>query len=301
MIKLKCSVCPRKCNIDRDIAKGYCGLDSRIKISRAAPHFWEEPCISGSKGSGAVFFTGCSLKCVFCQNYEISVNHVGTFITPQQLANCYRNLEDQGVHNINLVSASHFIEAVLESFKIYRPKIPVLYNSSGYETVESLKRLEGYIDIYLPDFKYSDNRLALKYSSAYNYSNVALAAIKEMVRQTGKVQFDKNGIIQKGTIVRVLVLPNHTKDSIAILNTIKAYYGDNVLVSVMGQYTPMGEAYKYPELNRKITEDEYEEVVNHAIELDMDGFVQELSSASEEFVPNFDCSSSDYFNYNSTH
>ena len=222
-------------------------------------------------------------------------------MTPEQLANCYRNLEDQGVHNINLVSASHYIDAVIESFKIYRPKIPVLYNTSGYETVDSLKRLEGYVDIYLPDFKYSDNRLALKYSSAYNYSQVALAAIKEMVRQTSDIKYDENGIIQKGTIVRVLVLPNHTKDAMAILDTIRYNFGDKILVSVMGQYTPMGEAYKYPEINRKITEQEYEEVVDHAIELDMDGFIQELSAADEEFVPNFDASSSDYFSYNSTH
>ncbi|MBQ2604069.1 MAG: radical SAM protein [Clostridia bacterium] len=270
------------------------------KVARVGPHYWEEPCISGTKGSGAIFFSGCTLKCVFCQNYEISVNHVGTFITPEQLANCYRNLEDQGVHNINLVSASHFIEAVLESFKIYRPKIPVLYNSSGYETVESLKRLEGYIDIYLPDFKYSDNRLALKYSGAFDYTQTAIAAIKEMVRQTGKPVYDKNGIIQRGTVVRVLVLPNHTKDSLAILDTIRACYGDKVLVSVMGQYTPSGEAYKYPEINRKITQEEYDEVVDHAIELDMDGFVQELSAADEEYIPNFDCSSSDYFSYEST-
>ncbi|MBQ1518184.1 MAG: radical SAM protein [Clostridia bacterium] len=270
------------------------------KVARVGPHYWEEPCISGTKGSGAIFFSGCTLKCVFCQNYEISVNHVGTFITPEQLANCYRNLEDQGVHNINLVSASHFIEAVLESFKIYRPKIPVLYNSSGYETVESLKRLEGYIDIYLPDFKYSDNRLALKYSGAFDYTQTAIAAIKEMVRQTGKPVYDEHGIIQRGTIVRVLVLPNHTKDSLAILDTIRAYYGDKVLVSVMGQYVPSGEAYKYPEINRKITQEEYDEVVDHAIELDMDGFVQELSAADEEFIPSFDCSSSDYFSYQSS-
>ena len=298
-----CMACPHKCGAKRTLLEGngFCGMGLQPKVARVGPHYWEEPCISGSRGSGAIFFSGCTLKCVFCQNYEISVNHVGTFITPQQLANCYRNLEDQGVHNINLVSASHFIEAVIESFKIYRPKIPVLYNSSGYETVESLKRLEGYIDIYLPDFKYSDNRLAEKYSSAYNYSNVALAAIKEMVRQTGKVKFDKDGIIQRGTIVRVLVLPNHTKDSIAILNTIRAYYGDSVLVSIMGQYVPTGEAYKYPEINRKITQEEYDEVVDHAIELDMDGFIQDLSAADEEYIPSFDCSSSDYFSYNSTH
>lgn len=298
----RCLACPHKCGVKRTLleGKGYCRMGLSPKIARVGPHYWEEPCISGNKGSGAIFFSGCTLKCVFCQNYEISANHVGTFITPEQLANCYRNLEEQGVHNINLVSASHFIEAVIESFKIYRPKIPVLYNTSGYEDVESLKRLEGYIDIYLPDFKYSDNRLAEKYSGAFNYCNVALAAIKEMYRQTGKIVYDKNGIIQKGTVIRVLVLPNHTKDSMAVLDTIRTHFGKNVLVSVMGQYTPTGEAYKYPEINRKITENEYEQVVDHAIELDLDGFVQELSAADEEYIPNFDCSSSDYFCYQSS-
>lgn len=299
----KCTACPHKCSVKRTLLEGngFCQMGLKPKVARVGPHYWEEPCISGNKGSGAIFFSGCTLKCVFCQNYEISANHVGCFITPEQLANCYRNLEKQGVHNINLVSASHFIEAVIESFKIYRPKIPVLYNTSGYETVESLKRLEGYIDIYLPDFKYSDNRLAMKYSNAYNYSQVALAAIKEMVRQTGEIEYDESGIIKKGTIIRVLVLPNHTDDSKAILDTIKANFGDKVLVSVMGQYTPMGEAYKYPEINRKITEQEYDEVVDHAIDLNLDGFIQELSAADESFVPSFDCSSSDYFSYDSTH
>ena len=271
----------------------------RPKVARVGPHYWEEPCISGSRGSGAIFFSGCTLKCVFCQNYEISENHVGVFITPQQLANCYRNLEDQGVHNINLVSASHFIEAVLESFEIYKPKIPVLYNSSGYESVDSLRRLEDKIDIYLPDFKYSDNRMAERYSRAFNYSQVALAAIEEMVLQTGDIKYDTDGIVQRGTIVRVLVLPNHTKDAMAILDCIRANFGKSVLVSILGQYTPTGEAYKYPEINRKLTEKEYDKVINHAIKLDLDGFTQELSSADEKFIPDFNASSSDYFGYNS--
>ncbi len=299
--QIRCTACPHKCGVVRTEYKGngYCGMGLKPKVARVGPHYWEEPCISGTKGSGAIFFSGCTLKCVFCQNYEISANHVGCYITPTQLANCYRNLEDQGVHNINLVSASHYIEAVLESFNIYRPKIPVLYNSGGYESVESLRRLDGYIDIYLPDFKYCDNRLAEKYSGAFDYCNVALAAIKEMVRQTGPVEYDKDGIIQRGTIVRVLVLPNHTKDSMAILDAIRSYYGDTVLVSIMGQYTPSGEAYKYPEINRKITQREYDEVVEHAIDLELDGFVQELSAADESFIPNFDCASSDYFSYDS--
>lgn len=272
-------------------------MGMRPKVARVGPHYWEEPCISGTKGSGAIFFSGCTLKCVFCQNYEISANHVGVFITPQQLANCYKNLEKQDVHNINLVSASHYLEAVLESFEIYHPKIPVLYNSSGYESVDSLRRLEDKIDIYLPDFKYSDNRMAERYSSAFNYSQVALAAIEEMVLQTGDIKYDKNGIVQRGTIIRVLVLPNHTKDAMAILDCIRANFGKSVLVSILGQYIPTGEAYKYPEINRKLTEKEYDKVVDYAIKLDLDGFTQELASADESFIPDFNCSSSDYFGY----
>ena len=271
------------------------------KVARIGPHYWEEPCISGTRGSGAVFFSGCTLKCVFCQNYEISAEHVGVFITPEQLANCYRNLEDQGVHNINLVSAAHYIEAVLASFEIYHPKIPVLYNSSGYESVDSLRRLEDQIDIYLPDFKYSDNRMAERYSNAFDYSHVALAAIEEMVLQTGDIKYDENGIVQKGTIIRVLVLPNHTKDAMAVLDCIRANFGSSVLVSILGQYVPTGEAYKYPEINRKLTAKEYEKVVEHALKLDLDGFTQELSAADEKYIPDFNMSTSDYFSYNSTH
>ncbi len=273
----------------------------RPKVARVGPHYWEEPCISGSRGSGAVFFSGCTLKCVFCQNYEISADHVGVFITPHQLANCYRNLEDQGVHNINLVSAAHYLEAVLESFEIYKPKIPVLYNSSGYESVDSLRRLEGNIDIYLPDFKYSDNRMAERYSKAFNYSQVALAAIEEMVLQTGDIKYDKDGIVQRGTIVRVLVLPNHTKDAMAILDCLRANFGKSILVSILGQYVPTGEAYKYPEINRTLTEKEYDKVVNHAVKLDLEGFTQDLAAADEKYIPDFTPATSDYFGYGSTH
>ncbi len=294
-----CTACPHLCGAKRGLfeGEGFCRMGVKPKVARVGPHYWEEPCISGTKGSGAVFFSGCTLKCVFCQNYEISENHVGVYITPAQLANCYKNLETQGVHNINLVSASHFIDAVLESFDIYKPKIPVLYNSSGYESVKSLRRLEDKIDIYLPDFKYSDNRLAERYSGAFDYSNVALAAIEEMVLQTGDIKYDKDGIVQKGTIVRVLVLPNHTKDAMAVLDCIRANFGKSVLVSILGQYVPTGKAYKYPEINRTLTEKEYDKVVDHAISLNLDGFTQELSAADEKFIPDFSASSSEYFGY----
>lgn len=298
-----CCVCPHECGAGRGVyeGNGFCKMGVMPKVARVGPHYWEEPCISGSRGSGAIFFSGCTLKCVFCQNYEISENHVGVFITPEQLANCYRNLEAQGVHNINLVSASHYIEAVLESFSIYKPKIPVLYNSSGYESVKSLRRLENCIDIYLPDFKYSDNRMAERYSSAFNYSQVALAAIEEMVLQTGDITYGDDGVVRRGTIIRVLVLPNHTKDAMAVLDCIRANFGKSVLVSILGQYVPTGEAYKYPEINRRLTEKEYDRVVNHALKLDLEGFTQELSAADEQFIPDFNASSADYFSYNSTH
>lgn len=298
-----CFVCPHMCGAKRTMfeGNGFCKMGVRPKVARVGPHYWEEPCISGTRGSGAIFFSGCTLKCVFCQNYEISENHVGVFITPEQLANCYKNLEEQRVHNINLVSAAHFIEAVLESFDIYKPKIPVLYNSSGYESVESLRRLEDKIDIYLPDFKYVDNRMAERYSNAFNYAQTAIAAIEEMVLQTGDIKYDSDGIVQRGTIIRVLVLPNHTKDAMAVLDCIRAYFGRSVLVSILGQYTPMGQAYKYPEINRKLTEKEYDKVCDHAIALGLDGYIQELSAADEQYVPDFSASSSDYFSYNSTH
>lgn len=298
-----CNICPHRCGAKRGVyeGEGFCKMGVRPKVARVGPHYWEEPCISGSRGSGAVFFSGCTLKCVFCQNYEISADHVGVFITPHQLANCYRNLEDQGVHNINLVSAAHYLEAVLESFEIYKPKIPVLYNSSGYESVDSLRRLEGNIDIYLPDFKYSDNRMAERYSKAFNYSQVALAAIEEMVLQTGDIKYDKDGIVQRGTIVRVLVLPNHTKDAMAILDCLRANFGKSILVSILGQYVPTGEAYKYPEINRTLTEKEYDKVVNHAVKLDLEGFTQDLAAADEKYIPDFTPATSDYFGYGSTH
>ena len=297
---LNCTLCPRKCGAKRPDQRGVCGADT-LRVCRAAPHYCEEPPISGKNGSGAVFFPACPLRCVFCQNTPISRGGAGKPVTPYELSEIFKRLEAQGVHNINLVSASHYIEAVLESFDIYKPKIPVLYNSSGYESVDSLMRLDGKIDIYLPDFKYSDNRMAERYSSAFNYSQVALAAIEEMVLQTGDIKYDKDGIVQRGTIIRVLVLPNHTKDAMAILDCIRANFGKSVLVSILGQYVPTGEAYKYPEINRTITDKEYEKVVNHALKLNLDGFTQELSAADEKYIPDFNPSSSDYFGYDSTH
>ncbi|MCR5654005.1 MAG: radical SAM protein [Ruminococcus sp.] len=284
-----CNLCPRQCNAARgeNDGKGFCGLGVLPKIARVAPHYWEEPCISGTKGSGAVFFSGCTLRCVFCQNYEISAERKGKYITPIQLADEIKKLESSGVHNINLVSPAPYVEAIKSALDIYKPKIPVVYNCSGYESVETLRGLEGYVDIYLPDFKYSDNALAEKFSSAKNYVETALRAIGEMLRQTGEPEYDGNNMMTKGTIIRHLVLPNHTKNSIEALGLIAGNF-DNPLVSLMCQYIPFGRAREMPKLNRKITKREYEKVTQTLFELNLDGFVQDLSSADEKYIPTWD-------------
>lgn len=257
-------------------------------VARVAPHFGEEPCISGTRGSGTVFFSGCTLKCVFCQNYDISTENKGRMITPYELAECYKRLEDQGVHNINLVTADHFTHAVVKSLDIYKPRIPIVYNCSGYTSPKILSMLDGLIDIYLPDFKYSDDALAVKYSSAPDYVNIATAAIKEMIFQVGTPQFDDEGIMQKGVIVRNLILPAHTRNSIGVLDIIKRNFGNQVMVSLMCQYIPAGRASEFSRINRKITHREYEKVKYEFFSREFDGFTQALSSASEEYIPDWD-------------
>lgn len=260
------------------------------KIARIAPHYWEEPCISGNKGSGTVFFSGCTLRCVFCQNYDISKKNHGKIITPQRLAEEFRRLEEAGVHNINLVSPTPYIPAIIEAFNIYKPKLPVVYNCGGYEKVETLQMLKGIVDIYLPDFKYADNNLAKMYSGADNYVETTTEAIKEMLRQSGEPVFDNEGIMQKGTVIRHLILPNHTKNSIKVLDILNNIYndGNEFLVSLMGQYVPLGKADKFEKLNRKITQREYEKVKDYLFNLDIDGFVQDLESANKSYVPSWD-------------
>ena len=284
-----CRLCPRECGAVRNEneGRGYCRLGNLPKISRCAPHYWEEPCISGTKGSGTVFFTGCVLSCVFCQNYAISQERRGRTVTVEQLSEEIKRLEAQGVHNINLVSPTPYIESIIRCFELYKPKIPVVYNTGGYEKPETLRRLEGIVDIYLPDMKYADAELAKRLSSCADYPKRALSAIKEMLRQTGAPVFDGDGIMQKGTIVRHLILPQHTKNSIAVLELLKREFGRDILVSLMGQYIPMGRASEFKELGRRITAREYDKVLAKYEELDLDGYVQELSSASESFVPDF--------------
>lgn len=257
------------------------------KVARIAPHMWEEPCISGTMGSGAIFFSGCTLRCVYCQNYEISAQNNGTVISVNKLAEEFKRLENLGVHNINLVSPTPYVHSIIEALNIYKPEIPIVYNSGGYEDLETLKSLEGYVDIYLPDFKYSSNELGKIYSNADNYVEITKNAIREMINQTGKAEFDNNGLMKKGTIIRHLVLPNHTKNSIGVLDIIKDNF-ENCMVSLMGQYVPLGNAVNFEKLKRKITQREYNKVKNYLLDLGLEGFVQELSSADEKYVPTWD-------------
>lgn len=285
-----CNLCPRKCNACRTDhqGNGFCGAGTLPVVARIAPHFGEEPCISGTKGSGTVFFSGCTLKCVFCQNYEISDGHKGRAVTPKELADCYKRLEQQGVHNINLVTADHYVTAVAESLDIYKPSIPVVYNCSGYTSPKTLSILDGLVDIYLPDFKYSDDTLAIKYSSAPNYVNTASAAIKEMIFQVGTPVIDEDGMMKKGVIVRHLILPSHTKNSLGVLDIIKRSYDKQVLVSLMCQYVPVNKAHDFPKINRTVTRREYEKVKSELYALGLDGFTQDLTSASTDFIPDWD-------------
>lgn len=285
-----CNLCPRKCNACRTEhqGNGFCGAGTLPVVARVAPHFGEEPCISGTKGSGTVFFSGCTLKCVYCQNYEISDGHKGRAVTPKELADCYKRLEEQGVHNINLVTADHYVNAVAESLDIYKPSVPVVYNCSGYTSPKTLSILDGLVDIYLPDFKYSDDALAIKYSSAPNYVNTATAAIKEMIFQVGTPVIDEDGMMKKGVIVRHLILPSHTKNSLGVLDIIKRSYDKQVLVSLMCQYVPVNKAHDFPKINRTITRREYEKVKSELYALGLDGFTQDLTSASTDFIPDWD-------------
>lgn len=284
-----CTLCPRACGIERGEyeGRGVCGVGTLPRIARAALHMWEEPCISGKNGSGAVFFSGCGLKCVFCQNESISHGGAGETVSVRRLSEIFRELEAQGAHNINLVTAAHFVPAVLEALSIYRPNIPIVYNSSGYESVETLRMLEGAVDIYLPDFKYIDPRMAKLLSGAEDYPQVALEAIREMARQTGPAVYDADGMMLRGTQIRHLVLPGLLTDSMKILNFIAEEF-PGVPVSLMGQYTPCGRAKTMRGLDRRLTPKEYDRVLAHMEAMGLPGYRQELTSAKEEYVPPFD-------------
>ena len=288
-----CRLCPRKCGVDRIHGKtGYCGMDGQVRVARAALHMWEEPCISGKKGSGAVFFTGCGLRCCFCQNHNIAIGKSGKIITVNRLADIFLELEQKGAANINLVTATQYVPQVIEALEKARDKgfhLPVVYNSSGYESISTIRSLEGYVDVYLPDFKYAEEELAADYSNAQEYPTTAKLALKEMVRQTGDCVFDRDGYMIRGTMVRHLILPGHTKNAIKVMEYLKKTYGDHIFISIMNQYTPVFKQEKYKELNRKVTVREYEKVLNAALELGIsNGFFQEGDTAKESFIPDFD-------------
>ena len=284
-----CMLCPRRCGALREAREGngFCHMGADAVVARAALHFWEEPCLSGTRGSGAVFFTGCTLQCVFCQNYEISTQRkTGKILSPKQLSAVFRRLVDQGAHNLNLVTATQFVPVVVEALSLWKPPVPVVYNCGGYETLETLRRLEGFVDIYLPELKYADDGLARSLSGAGDYAEVSHAAVLEMTRQTGPAVYDENGMMRRGTLVRHLILPGHTRDSIAVLDWIAANL-PGVPVSLMAQYVPCGKAEQMPGLNRKITEREYQKVQEHLFSLNLDGYVQERKSARKDFIPSF--------------
>lgn len=287
-----CSLCPRNCRVNRHIGTGYCGCGDSIKAARAALHHWEEPCISGSRGSGAIFFSGCTLRCCFCQNYPISQEGVGKELTVRELSDLFLKLEDQGAHNINLVTATQFLPSVLKALDLVRHKlkIPVVYNCGGYERIQTIKELNGYVDIWLPDLKYFSRELSARYSKAADYFDVASEAVKQMIRQTGAPQFDSDGLLmKKGVIIRHMVLPGAKEDSLHLLDWIKENLPEGqYYISLLSQYTPFYHSKDYPEINRRITSYEYNKVVDKAIRLSLlQGFMQEKSSAKEEYTPPF--------------
>ncbi len=286
---MNCRLCPRMCGSDRtekENKNGFCKMPLNPRVARADLHFWEEPSVSGKNGSGTVFFSGCSLDCVYCQNWEVSHKGRGKTVSTEELAEIFKELENKGANNINLVTPSHYVLAIREALDIYKPKIPIIYNSSGYDSIESLKMLEGYVDVYLLDLKYLNPDRALKYSGAYNYPEIAKSAIKEAYRQSGKPEFE-NGIIKRGLIVRHLLMPLATKEAMAVFDWVRANTPD-AYFSIMSQYLPLGDAEKIPEINRKVTKREYEKVLDYIMEFDSDNvYIQEKSSANECFIPDF--------------
>ncbi len=288
----KCYLCPRSCGIDRSKNKGYCN-QSGLKVARVSLHKWEEPIISGSNGSGTIFFSGCNLKCVYCQNYDVS-HGKGKDITPQILADIFKKIEDSGAHNINLVTPTHFVDDILKAADIYTPKLPVVYNCGGYESLDTLDKMKDFVDIWLPDFKYSDNSLAKKYSNCNDYFEVCTAALIRMRQLCPKDEI-ADGLMKKGLIIRHLVLPNALQNTKSVLQWIAENLSDDTYVSIMGQYTPFGDAFKFDEINRKLKPLEYKIAVEYAKKFKLfNSFIQSLDSASKEFIPNFDESPIDF-------
>ena len=298
----ECRLCPRECGVNRKEGQtGFCQMDGTLRVARAALHMWEEPCISGKRGSGAVFFSGCNLRCVYCQNFDIAAGTRGKEISRERLSEIFLELQAQGAANINLVTPGHFAPQITEALRRAKKeglRLPVVYNTSSYESADTIKSLEGLVDIYLPDFKYISPALSAKYSHAPDYADVAKAAVAEMVRQCPRPVFDgdeaedpiEEGLLMRqGVIVRHLLLPGCTRDSKAVIKYLYETYGNQIYLSIMNQYTPLENVSAYPELNRKVTDEEYEEVVDYAIGLGVEqGFIQEGETAEESFIPAFD-------------
>ncbi len=284
----KCQICPVNCGADRTHGVGYCGQSQNMKIAKYYLHRFEEPPISGTNGSGTVFFCGCSLKCAFCQNYELSRSKTGKEISPRELAEIFKELEDMGAHNINLVTPSHFVYQIVEALKIYRPKVPIVYNTHSYEKVETLKIIDPYVDVYLPDLKFFSPEIAERYTNKSDYFEVAKKAVEFMINSK-PTEFSEDGLMKKGVIVRHMIMPLGVSDSKKILDWFNKTKREGTYISLMGQYTPFGEKDKFPELKRPITKREYERVYEHLLSLGITNyFVQELGSASESFIPRWD-------------
>lgn len=309
---MACELCPRHCNVERNYGQqGYCGMGSEVTVARVAPHFWEEPCISGENGSGTVFFSGCNLRCVYCQNHKIAAGRTGQRMSSEELSAAFLSLQEQGCHNINLVTPSHYVPQIRKALQQTKLRIPVVYNTSSYECVQTLRQMDGLVDIYLADLKYLNQGLSGKYSHAEDYPETAKAAIAEMVRQTGGItyvralqgteqtseqkemipnatEYPDGALMVRGVIVRHLLLPGQVEEAKRVLRYLYETYGDTIAVSILNQYTPLPHVAAYPELNRKVTDEEYEEVVEFALELGIGhGFLQEGQAASESFIPEF--------------
>lgn len=289
-----CMLCPRHCNVNRLAGEtGYCGQTADIRIARAALHYWEEPCISGENGSGTVFFSGCSMRCVFCQNHEIALGESGRTVKPERLVEIFQELQEKGAHNINLVTPTHYIPQLVQALQQAKKEgltLPIVYNTGGYEEVTSLQLLEGFIDIYLPDFKYFSPALAERYSHASDYFEKASLALREMYRQVGTPVLDEHtGLMKRGMLVRHLLLPGETKDSKKVLRYLHTTYGNDIYVSIMNQYTPLPHVAHISELARKVTEEEYQRVLTFAETIGIEqGYLQEAGTAQESFIPPFD-------------
>ena len=288
-----CTLCPRRCGGDRTRAKGYCRMPDRPVVARAALHFWEEPPLSGTRGAGTVFFSGCPLRCVYCQNYQIAGTEVGMEISEERLKEIFLELQEKGAHNINLVTPTHYTPEIIRAIRKAKERglrLPIVYNCSGYEKVETLKMLKGIVNVYLTDFKYMERETAVRYSKAPDYPEIARAALKEMMNQTGEAKFDENGIMQSGVIVRHLLLPGHVRNARAVVKYVYETYGDQLYLSLMNQYTPLPQVKKeFPELDRRVTEREYQRLISYALEIGVENaFIQDGNTAKESFIPMFD-------------